>query len=313
MSKILSPRAWLWAAFFVAAGAGSNASAQVENQASSWTEPAEPFRIFGNTYYVGARGLSSILITSPQGHILIDGGLEGSGPMIAGNMVSVGFALEDVKLIVNSHAHFDHAGGLAELARESNAKVAMHPWSANVLRSGVSPDSDPQFGVLKAIPRYRQVQTVRDGETLSVGPLRITAHFTPGHTPGGTSWSWRSCEKNRCVDIVYADSLSPVAAPGFRFRDSPKYPQALTDFEKSFRMLEGLPCEIVLTPHPDISAMWQRREAQQDQAEPNPFIERDACKTYADIGRGALERRLATEPPTPAQRKAAAAAGQASP
>lgn len=297
--SLVVPR--LLAAFLLSA---ASLSGPAFGEPASWKEPGEPFRIFGNTYYVGSRGLSSILITSPQGHVLIDGGLEGFGPMIGGNMVSLGFALQDVKLIVNSHAHFDHAGGIAELARESDARVVMHPWSANVLRSGESPKSDPQFGALAPIPRYR-AQTLRDGETLSVGPLRLTAHFTPGHTPGGTSWSWRSCEKDRCVDFVYADSLSAVAAPGFSFRANDNYPQVLADFERSFRVLESLPCDVVLAPHPDVVALWQRREAQQDQpAGPNPFVEPGACKTYVDIMRHLLEKRLAQEP-LPAARPAA--------
>lgn len=260
-------------------------------------EPVEPFRIHGDTYYVGSRGASSILITSGRGHILIDSGLPGSGAMIADQLQTLGYSLRDVKLIVLSHAHPEHAGALAELARESGARLAMSPWNADAVRAGQTGPSDPQAALKRSFPRYSMMLTVRDGEVLAVGPLRLRAHFTPGHTPGGTSWSWRSCDERRCVDIVYADTLTPQAAPGFRFSASETYPQALADFERSFRVLEGLACQLVLSPRPDTVALWQRREAQQDQPSLNPYIEPNACRTYADIARGALERRLLEEQP----------------
>ncbi|NGY04911.1 subclass B3 metallo-beta-lactamase [Solimonas terrae] len=260
-----------------------------------WNEPVDPFRIFGNTYYVGARGISSILITSPQGHVLIDGGLPESAPLIANNIVALGFALDDVKIILNSHAHFDHAGGIAELARESGAQVMMSPWSANALRHGNGGVADPQYGSLPAYPSFSHVQTVEDGETIKLGELRLTAHFTGGHTPGGTSWTWQSCEDHRCADIVYADSLTAVSAPDFRFTAATRYPQVLKDFERSFRTIAGLDCDILLTPHPDASAFWQRREAQQDSHDPVAFVDTGACETYVEIARKQLQERLNSE------------------
>ncbi|WP_020650668.1 subclass B3 metallo-beta-lactamase [Solimonas variicoloris] len=260
-----------------------------------WNEPVDPFRIYGDTYYVGARGLSSILITSPQGHVLIDGGLPETAPLIASNIVALGFKFEDVKLILNSHAHYDHAGGLAELARESRAQVVTSPWSANVLRSGQAGPSDPQYGELPRFPSWSHPQTVGDGETLKLGPIRITAHATGGHTPGGLSWTWQSCEKAGCLNFVYADSLTPVAAPGFHFSRSKTYPGVLGDFEHSYAVLEGLDCDVLLTPHPDASAFWQRREAQEAGEPGNPYVDRDACHNYVAIARLALEKRLAQE------------------
>src|ERR1700758_5076199 len=141
-----------------------------------------PFRIYGNTYYVGVRGLSSILITSDQGHILIDGDLPESVPKISASIRSLGFRLEDVKLILNSHVHFDHAGGIAELQRLSGAEVVASPWSADVLRYGGVGRGDPQFGTIPGIKPVARTRIIRDGETLRVGPLAVTAVFTPGHT-----------------------------------------------------------------------------------------------------------------------------------
>lgn len=273
-----------------------------------WNEPVDPFPIFGNTYYVGARGLSSILITSPQGHVLIDGGLPESAPLIASNIVSLGFALDDVKLILNSHAHFDHAGGIAELARESGARVVMSPWSANAMRNGSGGPADPQFGALPNFPSFSHVQTVGDGETIKLGELRLTAHFTGGHTPGGTTWTWKSCEDHRCADMVYADSLTAVSAPDFRFSASTRYPRVLQDFANSFRAIAALDCDILLTPHPDASAFWQRREAQQDShGDPTSFVDTGACQTYVAIARKQLQARLHAEEVKTAAEAAAAA------
>lgn len=263
-------------------------------------EAVEPFKIHGNTYYVGTRGLSAILITSGQGHILIDGGLPQMAPMIADQIQTLGFSMRDVKLIVNSHAHLEHAGGLAELARESSARLAMSPWNADAVRTGTTGSSDPQADPTRLLPKFGNIQTVRDGEALTVGTIFVRARFTPGHTPGGTTWTWQSCENDKnCIDVVYADTLTPDAKPGFKFHDAPSYPQVLQDFARSFTVLESMPCDMVLSPYPDIVAFWQRRELQQEQQEQadaqNPFIEDNSCRKYAEVARGALERRLAEE------------------
>src|SRR5262249_32420260 len=148
---------------------------------------------------------------------------------------------EDVKLILNSHVHYDHAGGLAELQRLSGARVAASTASAKVLKSGEPGVDDPQFGILPPIGRIDSGHTFKDSETLRVGPLAVTAHLTPGHTPGGTTWTWQSCEKDRCLHMVYADSLTAVSAPGFKFTQSASYPHAMQDFQKSFATVSALP------------------------------------------------------------------------
>jgi len=262
-----------------------------------WNEPVDPFRIYGNTFYVGAKGLSSLLVTSPQGHVLIDGGLPESAPLIAQNVMALGFKIEDIKLIVNSHAHFDHAGGLAELARETGAQIVMSPWSAMVLRSGGrSTDGDPQAGTLPRYPTWTHPQTVTDGQTLKVGNLAITAHYTGGHTPGGLTWTWQSCDNNNhCLNVVYADSLTPIAAPKFRFSKNKTYRDVLADFERSYQLIEALPCDILVTPHPEASALWARREAQEEGDPENPYVDPQACEHYVAIARLALQKRLAEE------------------
>jgi metallo-beta-lactamase class B len=261
---------------------------------AQWNVSQQPFQIYGNTYYVGVHGLSSILITSPRGHILIDGDLEESAPKIVANVRTLGFRIEDVKLILNSHVHYDHAGGIAELHNLSGAAVAASPFTARALESGRSGQDDPQYEILPPLQKVSGVQVLKDGETVHVGSLALTAHFTPGHTPGGTTWTWQSCEKERCLNMVYADSLTAISADSFRFSDSKTYPTARQDFEKSFATLSSLPCDVLLTPHPDVSDMWGRL-AKRDKGDPNAFVDTTACKRYAAASREGLAKRLAGE------------------
>jgi metallo-beta-lactamase class B len=198
-----------------------------------WSDPSLPVRIHGDTYWVGTCGISAILIASPQGHILIDGATAEGAPVIAANIERLGFRMADVDLILASHEHFDHVGGLAELQ-----------------------------------------------------PLRLTAHLTPGHAPGGTSWSWRSCEGARCVTIAYADSTSSISAEAYRFSNHPDY---VATFRASLNKMAALPCDILITPHPSGSNLFERLAGKA------PLIDSRACAAYAARGRSALDQRLARE------------------
>ena len=261
---------------------------------AEWNEPQRPFRIHGDTWYVGTRGLSAILVTSPEGHVLLDGALPESAPLIAASIRALGFRLEDVTLILNSHAHFDHAGGIAALQRASGATVAVHPWSAAVLREGRTLPDDPQHGILVPYPAASKLRSIADGETVRVGPLALTAHFTGGHTPGGTSWSWRSCDGDRCWTIVYADSQTPVSADDFLYSRSTRYPSAVADFERGHAVLEGLPCDVLLAPHPSASGLFERL-AKRDAGEADAFRAPSGCRDYAARARRQLADRLARE------------------
>ena len=262
---------------------------------STLNKAQPPFRIFGSTFYVGTQGLSSILITSPAGHVLIDGDLPESAGLIADNIRSLGFRIEDVKLIVNSHVHSDHAGGIADLQRRSGARVAASEWSAEVLRKGGVGKGDPQYGTLTPIAAVKNVSTFRDGESLKVGEIKITPHLTPGHTQGGTSWTWKTCEGSVCYDMVYADSLSPISAPGFRFTNSREYPQAIEDFGKSFAFFEATPCDVLITAHPEVSGFWDRLALREKGVKPDPFVDSGACHKFAESAREKLRQRLADE------------------
>lgn len=282
----------LWLAFLLAA-AGQKAVSCAS--CAEWNRYQKPFRIFGNTYYVGPHGLSSILITSNTGHILIDGALPQSAEQIATNIQSLGFRMQDVKVILNSHVHFDHAGGIAELQRLSGARVFASTWSAGVMRSGKVGRGDPQFVGGTAIAPIANVHELHDGERIVVGDLSLTAHLTPGHTPGGTSWTWQSCEGSLCRSMVYADSLTPVSSEGFRFTESRRYPDALQEFEKSYAFLETTPCDVLITTHPENSSLWERLEARQKGATPDPMVNPNACRELAARSRESLRQRVAKE------------------
>jgi metallo-beta-lactamase class B len=261
---------------------------------AEWNEPQRPFRLHGDTYYVGTHGLGAILITSSAGHVLIDGALPESAPLIRANIEALGFRIRDVKLIVNSHAHFDHAGGIAELERASGATVMASAPSAAVLARGTSGRDDPQFGVALDFPAARDVKPFAFGDNLRVGPIALVPHGTPGHTPGGTSWAWRSCAAGTCLDFVYADSQTPVSADDFLFTRGTTYPTALADFARGQATLEQLKCDVLLTPHPSASALWQR--VSPSDGTPTPaLVDPSACRRLAETARKQLERRVASE------------------
>jgi metallo-beta-lactamase class B len=253
--------------------------------------PQAPFRIFGNTYYVGTHGVASILVTSDRGHVLIDGDLAQSAPMIADHIRALGFRLADVKLILNTHVHCDHAGGIAALQRMSGAAVKASPASVPLLSKGGVSRDDPQLGIAAPLAATANVSTVADGEVLQVGPLALTAHFTPGHTAGGTSWTWVSCEKSHCLHIVYGDSLTAVSAPGYRFSD---HPAILAQFAHSFGVMERLSCDILVTAHPEISDLWSRRE-RREHGDANAMVDPAACRKLARASQDNLAKRLEAE------------------
>jgi metallo-beta-lactamase class B len=281
----------LWAVFLNGGLAGAIARDRQQTATPgadpSWNVPHEPFRIHGRSFFVGTHGLSAILIAGDDGHVLIDAGLPESVPQIIAHVRALGFRVEDIKAIVTSHVHFDHSGGVAELQRLSGARVFASPWSAAVLTSGTVPPDDPLFGAIVPIARVADVSVLKDGEAVRVGSTEVTARFTPGHTPGSTSWTWQSCEPGPCRNLVYADSLTAVSADDFKFTTGP-YRTAVTDFERTFKTVARLPCDILLTPHPGASDMWGRLER-------NGLLDPAACRRYADAARAPLQKRLAQE------------------
>jgi metallo-beta-lactamase class B len=260
----------------------------------TWNIPQRPFQLFGNSYYVGTHGLAAVLVTSPSGHVLIDGALPESAPLIAANIEALGFKLSDVRAIVNSHVHFDHAGGIAELQRRTGAQVYISEPALGVMHTGQVGRDDPQFGEIGPIAPVPTARAIPANDTLQVGSLTLVALRTAGHAPGGTSWSWTSCEGERCRAMVYGDSQSSISAEGFLFTRPTTYPRVLDDFEAGFAALERVRCEILVTPHPEAMQLWERL-AKRETGERDALVDTTACKRYAAGARERLSQRLKRE------------------
>jgi len=251
-----------------------------------WNDPTVPQNIADNDWYVGTCGVTVVLISSPLGHVVIDGGPRGAGPLVARSIEAAGFRLQDVRWIVSSHEHHDHAGGIADLQRLTGARVAATAPNAAVLRTGTPAPADPQAGGLSPFTPVRVDRVLADGETLRWGPIAITAHGTPGHSPGSTSWTWTSCTGATCHRFAYADSVSAISATGYRFADHPQY---LAGFRRALATVAALPCDVIITPHPAASGLFDKL------AGTAPITDPNACKAYAANGSAALDARLVQE------------------
>jgi len=254
-----------------------------------WSDPAPPAKIHGNTYYVGTCGITALLVTTPDGLVLIDGATEEAAPGILANIRALGFDPADVRYLLASHEHLDHVGGLKALQDATGASVLARKEAVATLTSGEPEAIDPQRG---AIPPFRGVtvaRTLNEGETLPVGGIGLTIHATPGHTPGSTSWTWKSCEAGDCRAIAYVDSLSAVSADDYRFTDHPDYVAMLRG---TFAKVPGLPCDLLITPHPGASSLFERLAGKA------PLVDSGACRAYAAGAAKRLDERLAKEAAT---------------
>jgi metallo-beta-lactamase class B len=253
----------------------------------SWRQPVPPFALAEHSWYIGTAGLSVVLVKTAQGAVLIDGGLPQAAPMVLQRMRELGVAPGDLKLILNSHAHIDHAGPLAQLKRETGAKLVLSAESAVLLARGDS--DDIHFGEGLTFPPANADRIVMDGEVVELGGMRFTAHFTPGHTPGSTSWTWDDQRAGKPLRIAYVDSLS---APGYQLIGNARYPRIVEDYRRTFATVRALPCDLLLTPHPGGSG-W----TPVDTAAPHP--EPMSCRQYADKAEQALDELLksAASPP----------------
>lgn len=252
------------------------------DRAEKWLAPLPPEKLFGTTYLVGFGGLSVALIDTGAGLVLIDGALPQAAPLILENVRSLGFDPKDIKFILSTEPHYDHSGGLAALARDTGATVVASARGADGLRAGALLEDDPQLAYGGVWPRVEQVRVVADGEAIELGRTAITAHATPGHTLGSMSWSWQACEAEVCKSIVFASSINPVSADGYRYT-APSSAPIVSGFRATYRLLEGLPCDILISPHPD--------NAGEGRYSDRP----GACAAYAERSRGLLAARLERE------------------
>jgi metallo-beta-lactamase class B len=248
--------------------------AQTSERDRSWNKPVAPFRIAGNLYYVGADEITSYLITTTQGHFLLDGGFVETAPQIARNIQELGFKLSDVKFLLNSHAHYDHAGGLAELKKRTGAKFLASEGDAELLRRGGR--GDFRFGDAIPFPPIAPDQIVHDGEAIGLADQVMTSHLTPGHTKGNTSWSTRIRDGDKTCDVVFIGSQSSL---DYKFVGEESYPGIGADFENSFVTLNRLPCDIFLASHASFFHFLEKHERLL-RGDANAFIDPDGYRKY---------------------------------
>lgn len=251
-----------------------SAVAQTDEVDRGRNKPVAPFRIAGNLYYVGAIEITSYLITTPQGHFLLDGGYVETAPQIARNIEQLGFKPGDVKILLNSHAHFDHAGGLAALRKLTGAKFLANPADAELLRDGGHDDF--RFGDTIPFPPIEPDRIIHDGEAIQLGDQVMTAHLTPGHTKGNTSWSTRVRDGKQTYDVVFVGSQSSL---DYKFVGKESYPGVRSDFENSFAALSRLPCDIFLGSHGSFFHFVEKHERLL-RGDVNAFVDPEGYKTY---------------------------------
>jgi metallo-beta-lactamase class B len=262
--------------------------------ASRWLGEQPPLHIYGNTYLVGFAGLNVALIKTEAGLILIDGSLPQGVSAVEAHIRALGFRVRDIRYILSTEPHFDHASGIAALARDSGATVIAGKAAARALRTGGPDGDDPQAGIYVRYPGIGRVRGVADGAAIRLGGVSVTAIATPGHTPGSTSWTWRSCEQGACKSMVFAASLNPVSADDYRFSD-PAHIDVVDSFRRSFVTMRNLPCDVLISAHPDQSGGDAKAAALRAGATPNPFLDAQACRAFADEYAERFDKRLAKE------------------
>lgn len=252
-----------------------------------WSDPAPPAHVFGNTYMVGTCGIVSLLITTPEGHFLIDGATDEAAEGIAENVRKLGFDPKDIRIILATHEHLDHAGGLAKLKKVTGAKFAVREAARLAMETGLPQSDDPQYGMHPAFPGIKAEIIISNNEVLKIGNQELAVIATPGHSPGGTSYTWKSCDRDTCYQIVYADSLNAVSADAYRFSDHPEYYAKLIWSQ----LIIGLtrPCDIMISPHPGQSNFFERLSGEA------ALVDDRGCSTYANAARKRLDDRIAKE------------------
>jgi metallo-beta-lactamase class B len=262
--------------------------------------PDEPFRIAGNLYYVGHTGMAAFLITGPDGHVLIDGGYPEHGPLIEQSVAELGFDITDVEVLLNSHAHSDHAGGLKYLQDVSGAELWVSDGDAPVMEAGGA--GDRALGLARFVwyigglrfdaPRVDRI--FRDGEVIRVGPLELTAHVTAGHTRGCTSWSFPVQDGER--ELLAVNICSLTLFPFVSLDDPETYPGVRSDFEASFATLRALPADLFLASHSGWFGLHRKRRAQAEAVNPaDPFVDRKGYLAFIDGEEADFRRRLAEQ------------------
>ena len=281
--------AFLVRSLLVFLGVAATAAAQASPE---WTEPFPAFHIAGNIYYVGSKGLATYLITTPQGHILINSDLEANVPMIKSSIEQLGFKFSDVKVLLISHAHWDHDAGSAKLKALTGAKYMVMDADVPVVESGGKSDFHYGADISTLYPPTKVDRVLHDGDEVELGDAVLVAHLTPGHTKGCTTWTMIVREGGKTYNVVIVGS--PNVNAGYKLVDNAKYPGIAADFERTFRVLKSLPCDIFLGAHGsyfDMDAKYPRLKA----GATNVFVDPKGYAAYVDERERAFRTELARQ------------------
>ena len=258
-----------------------------------WRAPVPPQHLVGNIYYVGAIGVSSYLITTAEGHILLDTGFDDTVPIIQHSVEQLGFRVADIKIILSSHAHTDHVGGHARMKQLTGAEIYASAADARTLASGGADDfiQWPKDTILYAPVKADRI--VAEGERVTLGGVTLTAHLTPGHTRGATTWTMDVAEGGVTRHVVFFSSAS--INPGTRLVNNPLYPEFVRDFEATFAKLQALPCDIFFAPHGGQFAMAEKFAQLGRGGEGNPFVDPAGWKRLVTEAEKAFRDQLSAE------------------
>ena len=270
-----------------AAATDNPVNQRLADMRARWTTPTEPFHIIDNIYYVGTQGLGSYLFTTDEGHILLDGGLEDSVPHIKASIEQLGFELTDVKYLLNSHAHFDHSAGLAQLKAESGAQMVAMEGDVSALEGGFYLGS-PRIAALNA-PPVKVDRIVQDGDTVELGGHVLVAHHTPGHSRGCTSWGTTASAYGDNYEVLVFCSASVAAN---RLVGPPQYEHIVDDYRFTFEKAKGMSVDIPLAPHPEFFGMLEKRDANVADDSENRFIDPTGFAEHIAAQESAFEAAL---------------------
>jgi len=264
-------------------------SARAEKPNDPWARPIEPYRIAGNIYYVGSVDLACFLVTTPQGNILINTGYRQMVPGIRASVGKLGFRFDAIRWLLTGQAHEDHVAGFAALREQTHAAVAVMAGDADIVEHGGK--GDFLFDGRMSWPPCPVNRVLHDGDTISLGGTTLTAHLTPGHTKGCTAWTTTVVDNGRPLRVVIVGGVT--VNPGTKLVNNPKYPGIASDFERTFRTLRALPCDIFLAAHASQYGMDEKLKRRGPGA--NPFIDPEGYRAYVDRAEAAFHKELARQ------------------
>lgn len=290
MRKTLSFNSLLLIALLLLASTTAAIAQTNDAERRAWNRPVKPFRVIGNIYYVGVAGVTSFLITTPEGHILLDSGFAETVPHIQESVRKLGFKFDDIKILINSHAHFDHAGGFAQLKKRTNAKLMISEPDAELISKGGQ--GDFYWGDKPTFEPAMVDRRLRDRDEVRLGNVTMVARLTPGHTKGCTTWTMKVREGGRELDVVFVGSTT---VPGYKLTGNTQYPNIVADYAYTFALLKSLKCDVFLGPHGAFFSLNEKRQRMEKGAKTNPFIDLRGYRNFIEQTESAYQKQLQEE------------------